>query len=340
MSVERVRIAVLGTGTIIRDYHLPVLSDNDRAEVVAAGNLHAASLETLARDFGIPKAYTDFELMAQDPDIDAVVVGLPNYLHAPVTIQMLRAGKHVLCEKPMAMTVAEAQAMVDAADASGRQLMIAYMWRFDREICWLRDVVDAGTLGSVFKIKAQSVVFPGGPALGSWFVRSEYAGGGALADMGVHSIDTISSLFHDAVRPIRVFAQVGTHFSDIDVDDTANLMVEYDNGMTAIIEAGWHHNFADGLEGAMQVFGTEGYARTFPTELHCDIGGAWGQYLPEMPPRREQCDLPMYAAQMDHFIDCVLGDRSPTPDGRQGLQSMILLEAAYRSAESGKSISL
>ena len=338
--MEKVRIALLGTGVIIRDYHLPVLLENDRVEVVAAGNLRPASLDALAQDFDIPNTYTDFDRMAQDPTIDAVVIGLPNYLHAPVTVRMLGEGKHVLCEKPMAMTVAEAREMIEASDASTRKLMIAHMWRFDREVRWLRDVIDAGILGSIFKVKAHHVWVGDGPRPNSWFVRPEYAGGGALADMGIHPIDTISFLFHDEARPTKVLAQTGAHFRCIDVEDTAIVMVEYDNGMVATIEAGWYHNFADGPEGALEVFGTKGYARTFPTELHCQIGNAWGQYRPSMPPRRQQCDLPMYAAQMDHFIDCVLNDKDPTPDGRQGLRSMIILEAAYRSAERGKSVSL
>lgn len=338
--MDRVRIGVLGTGIIIRKFHLPVLLDNSRAKVVAAGNLRAASLQSLAEDFGISKTYSDFDLMAQDPEIDAVVIGLPNYLHASITLQMLQAGKHVLCEKPMAMTVAEARAMIDAAKATGKKLMIGHMWRFDREIRWLREVMDAGILGSVVKVKAQAVWTGDGPPLDSWFVRPKFAGGGALADMGIHVIDLVSFLFHDSVHPRQVFATAGTHFRQIEVEDTANLQIEYENGVTAFIEAGWYHNFSDGPEGAVQVFGTEGYARTFPTELHCRVGGAWGQYRPIMPPRRQQCDLPMYAFQMDHFLDCVLNDRDPVPAGQHGLQSMLILEAAYRSAQDGESVRL
>ena len=339
MSEEKVRLGILGTGEVFRDFHLPVLLESDRVELVAAGNLRPASLQVLAQEFGIPKTYTDFDLMAQDAEIDAVLIGLPNYLHAPVTIQMLQAGKHVLCEKPMAMTVAEARRMIDAADASGRKLMIAHMWRFDREIRWLRDVIDSGILGSVFKVKAQ-VVWEEGPTLDSWYARREYVGGGALTDMGVHPIDTFSSLFHDSIRPTRVFAQMGAYFHPIEVEDTANVIIEYDNGMAAVLEAGYYHSFSDGLPGSVQVFGTEGYARTFPTELHCTIEGAWGQYRPCMPPRSQHQDLTMYAAQLEHFVDCVLSDKDPTPDGRQGLWAVAVLEAAYCSAVSGESVSL
>jgi predicted dehydrogenase len=338
--MEQVRIAVLGTGIIIRDFHLPILRECSRAKVVAAGNLHAPSLQTLAEQFAIPKTYTDFDLLAHDPEIDAVIIGLPNYLHASITVQMLRAGKHVLCEKPMAMTAAEAQGMIDASDGAQRKLMIGHMWRFDREVCWLRNVIDSGILGAIFKIKAQAVWIGDGPPVNGWFVQPGLAGGGAMADMGIHSIDIISFLFHDRLRPVRVYAQMGTYCLPIQVEDTANVTVEYDNDMTAVIEAGWNHNYADGPEGSVQVFGTEGYARTFPTELHCRIGGTWGQYRPTMPPRRQQCDLPMYALQMEHFLDCILKDQNPVPGGQQGLRAMALLDAAYRSAQQGASVSM
>ncbi len=337
--MDKVRIGVLGTGIIIRDYHLQTLRNNPRAEVVAAGNLHGESLQRLARDFGIPKAYTNFAAMAADPTIDAVVIGLPNYLHAPVTIQMLEAGKHVLCEKPMAMSVAEAQQMLDAARRTGRKLMIAHMWRFDREIRWLRDLVASGALGKVFKVKSHAIWLYEGPRPDSWFVRRNLAGGGALADMGVHSIDTLRFVLGGA-RPTKVFANVGTHFADIELEDTATLLLEFEGGIVGVIESGWYHLYADGLEGYTQVYGTRGYARALPSEFHSFTQGVWGVTYPKMPPRKQQCDLPMYQAQMDAFLDCILHDTAPTPSGEDGLWAMRVLEAAYRSAVTGEAVAI
>jgi predicted dehydrogenase len=337
--MEKVRVGVLGTGIIIRDYHLPVLQDNPRAEVVAAGNLHPESLHQLAHRFGIPTAYTDWQAMADDPGIDAVVIGLPNYLHAPVTVQMLEAGKHVLCEKPMALTVAEGEQMVAASRRSGRKLMIAHMWRFDREILWLRDLVASGALGKVFRVKSHAIWLYEGPPPGSWFVTQKFAGGGALADMGIHSIDTLCYLLGDA-RPTQVFANVGTHFRDIEVDDTATVLVEFEGGIVGLIEAGWYHLYADGLEGYTQIYGTKGYARALPSELHTHVEGVWSVTRPQMPPRKQQCDLPMYQAQMDHFLTSILEDREPSSGGEDGLQAMRVLEAAYRSARAGQAVAL
>ena len=337
----KIRVGVLGTGVIVKDYHLPVLLKSDRADVVALGNKHPDSLYRLADEFNIKTTYTDFADMAHDEDIDAVIIGLPNYLHAPVTIQMLEAGKHVLCEKPMAMNAAEAERMQHTAASTDRILMIAHMWRFDHEIRWLREVIDSGVLGAIFKVKAHAVSLGTLlPARNSWFWDKTYAGGGCFVDMGVHSIDLISFLFHDSIRPRTVFAHAGNYFQAAPVEDTANAIIQYDNGMTAIIETGWYHNFFDGPEGAMQVFGTEGYARTFPTEMHCAISGAWGQYRPVFPPRAQQCNLPIYEAQMERFFDSVAGKNRPEPDGQQGVQSMVLLDAIYKSISTGSSVSV
>ena len=337
--MDKVRIGVLGTGIIIRDYHLPVLKRHAQAEVVAAANLHAASLERLAEEWGIDRTYTDFGAMASDPEIDAVVIGLPNYLHAPVTVQMLEAGKHVLCEKPMAMSVEQAETMVDASRRTGRKLMIAHMWRFDREIAWLRDLVAGGSLGRIVKAKSHAVWLYDGPPAGSWFVTPGYAGGGALADMGIHSIDTLRYVLGN-VQPRRVFATVGTFFEGIQVDDSATVLVEFEGGIAGLIEAGWYHLYADGLEGYTQVYGTRGYARALPAELHHYVEGAWSVTRPRMPERAQQCDLPMYQAQMDAFLSCIVEDREPSPGGDDGLWAMRVLDAAYHSGETGQVVDI
>jgi len=334
---EKLRIGVLGTGIIIRDFHMLTLADNPRARVVAAGNLRADSLRVLAERYHIPRTYTDFEQMARDPEIDAVVIGLPNYLHAPVTIMMLEAGKHVLCEKPMATSVAEGEQMIAAARRAGRCLMIAHMWRFDHEIRWLKGVIDSGILGEVFKVKSHAIWLHEGPPLESWFVKKEFAWGGALADMGVHSIDTLRYLLNGA-RPLRVMATASTRFQPIELEDTADVLIEFEGGVTGIIEAGWYHLYADGLEGYSQVYGTRGYARALPAELHTHVEGVWSVTKPQMPPRKQQCDLPMYQRQMEHFLDCVLSGQEPLTSGPECLWAIRVLEAAYRSAETGQAV--
>lgn len=337
---DKLRLAVIGTGNIIREFHLPALIQNARALVVSAANLRSASLEALAKEFRIKKTYTDFDLLAQDSDIDAVVIGLPNYLNASTAIKMLRAGKHVLCEKPMARTVTEAEALVEAAENSGRTLMIAHVWRSNHEMQWLRDVVHSRKLGRIFKCKAHAVPAGWGPEVGSWRTLAELSGGGAFADIGIHSVDTLSFLFNDQLFPVKVFASKGNYFQKLEVEDTASVLIEYENGMTGCIEAGWYHNFANSLHGAVEVFGTEGYARVFPTELYCRIEGIWRWEATSVASQRPHIGLPMYAAQIDYFIDCILDGRTPLCDGHQGLQNVRLMQAVYESARRGEAVKL
>jgi len=337
--MNKLKIGVLGTGIIIRDYHMLTLMNNPRAEVVAAGNMHAASLQALAERYHNPRTYTDYEQMARDPEIDAVVIGLPNYLHAPVTSMMLEAGKHVLCEKPMATSVAECEQMIEASRKANRCLMIAHMWRFDHEMRWLKDVIDNGILGDIFKVKCHAIWLYEGPPLESWFVKKRFAWGGALAAMGVHALDTLRYLLNGA-RPLRVMATAGTHFQPIELEDTANVLLEFEGGVTGFIEAGWYHLYADGLEGYSQVFGTKGYARALPSELHTHVEGVWSVTKPQMPPRKQQCDMPMYYRQMEHFLDCALTGQEPLTSGPESLWAIRVLEAAYRSAETGQAVDI
>jgi len=329
--MDKVRVGLLGTGAVIRNAHIPALQATPNAEIVAACNLHAPSLQRLAHDYKIPRVYTDFASMAADSDIDAVVVGLPNYLHAPVSIQMLAAGKHVLCEKPMATTVADAEEMVRVASKAGVSLMVAHMWRFDPEIAWLREIVQSGRLGQVFKVKSYAIWSGGGPEPGSWFTRSDSAGGGAFADLAIHSIDTLCFVL-GGLHPTRVYANLATHFRVIPVEDTGIILLEFREGIIGLIEAGWYHNYSDGAEGRTQIFGTIGYAQTQPAELQACFADAWSVTRPKMPERQPLFSRPMFTYQMQHFVECIIDNRTPDPDGQQGLLDLQILEAAYRSA--------
>jgi predicted dehydrogenase len=341
--MRKLKIGLLGTGIIIRNFHILTLINNPLAELVAVGTLHQDSLRKIADDFKIPKTYTDFAEMAADPDIDAVVNALPNYLHAPVTIQMLKAGKHVLCEKPMALSVKECEDMIDTAKKTGYKLMIAHMWRFDREIIWLRNVIMSGKLGKIFKAKSHEVliydIFGEDPSTKSWFVNKSLAGGGAMTDMGIHSFDTLRFVLGD-IRPTKVFAKIGTYFKDIEVEDTATLMLEFEGGILSLIEAGWYNLYADEKQGYTQIFGTKGYARAVPSELQIDIEGEWSFVKPQIPQRNQQEDLSAFQAQMDHFLNCIIKNKEPSPNGNDGLWAMKILEAAYHSDKIGDSVNI
>jgi len=250
----------------------------------------------------------------------------------------------VLVEKPMATSVAEAQAMVAAAQASGAPLMVAHCWRFDVEVRWLRGLIEAGRLGRVVRTRGLGVHVGWGP--GGWFTRRELAGGGAMADMGVHALDTARFLLGDPA-PRVVFARMGTHYQarsphPTDVEDTATALVEWEGGATSLIEAGWWQPSAEGPEAATQVWGTSGYGRVFPTEaLIPDGSGALAPLESGFPAwRHPHCAPEMYAAQMAHFLSALREGTPIGPDGAQGIENQRVLDAIEQSARSGASVSL
>ncbi len=329
------RMAFIGVGYIAR-VHAKAAKAVEGVSLVAAVNHRRETLDAFSDDFGIQRRYTDIESLLTDGGVDAVIVSTPNYLHAPQTIAALNAGVHVMVEKPMAMNAAEAREMVKASERSGALLMVAHCWRFDREVLWLKEQVDAGRIGRVIRTTGYGVHVGWGP--GGWFTQKRFAGGGALADMGIHALDTARFLLGDPM-PVSVYARVGTHYGSYDVDDTGALIVQWDNGAYSYIEFGWWQPHADGPEAATRLFGTHGYGSVFPTllELPNEKEQRVDVVDPGFPhPRQEHCEQRMYDEQMRYFVESVRAGRKPVPGGEEGLVNMEVVDAAYESARTGR----
>jgi predicted dehydrogenase len=308
------RIALLGTGWIM-DFHARAALEHPDAEPVVVANWREPSLAKLAERYGIRRTTTDWRGLVADPRVDAAVIGTPNALHAEQAIVFLEAGKHVLVEKPMARTVAEADAMVAAAAGSGAWLMVAHCFRFHPDVRALRARVEGGELGEIVKTRSYGVHARWRPS--GWFTDPELAGGGALLDMGVHAIDTTRYLLGDP-ELVRACAAVGTRYGGYAVDDDAILLVTWSNGTNSVVEAGWWQPHLGGLEADTELYGTGGYARVWD--------------VTEPPDGYEHCTQPMYSAQFAEFVDAVLTGRQPRPSGADGRVVMQVVEQAYASA--------
>jgi predicted dehydrogenase len=246
------------------------------------------------------------------------VISTPNALHAEQSIAFLEAGAHVLVEKPMAVSVAECDAMIEAASRSGSSLMVAHCWRFRDEVRTVRDRISAGELGEIVKTRGYGVHARSGPE--GWFLDPTLAGGGGLVDMGVHAIDTARFVLGDPL-PERVCAAVGTRYGTYEVDDDAILLIGWSNGTNSVVESGWWHPHKEGMEADTEVYGTGGYARIFPRE--------------EPSEDYEHCTQPMYSEQMREFLGAIEDGRPPRPSGADGRIVMQVVERAYASAAGG-----
>lgn len=332
------RIAFTGTGYASK-IHARAARALPDVELVAVVNHRPESMAAFAHEFGIPRQHPDVAALLRDGDIDGLIVSTPNYLHAPETIAALEAGVHVMVEKPMAMNAVEAKAMLAASQGSRSRLMVAHCWRFDPEALWLREQVSAGRLGALVRTKGYGVHVNWGPA--GWFTQQQYAGGGAMADMGIHALDTVRFLMGDP-QPVSVYARIGTHYKDFDVDDTGVILVEWDNGVTSYLESGWWQPHADGPEAGTQLYGTQGFGELYPTRLKLfeAVGGGSKEISPFPPVRAPHAPQSMYDAQMAHFIDSICHDQPPIPGGVEGWINMRVVDAAYESARTGQVVDL
>jgi predicted dehydrogenase len=278
------------------------------------------------------------EELLKDGGVDALVIGTPNFLHAPQTLAALNAGIPVLVEKPMAMNAGEAEQMLSASRKSGAALMVAHCWRFDQDVLWLKSQV--ARIGRVLRTKSYGVHTHWGPI--GWFTQKKLAGGGAVADVGIHALDTARFLLGDP-QPVSVYARIGTYYQNFDVDDTGVMIVNWDNGAVSYIESGWWQPHSDGAEAATQLYGQQGFAQLFPTLLELpDRGKKWVEPVKSgfKFPRMEHCPQSMYDAQMTYFIQSINDKTDPIPGGEEGLVNMKVIDAAYRSARTGKVVKI
>jgi len=267
----------------------------------------------------ICKRNDDWQAAVQAADVDAVVIGTPNALHHPQAMAALRAGKHVLLDKPMAVTVEQCEEIAETAEANGLTLLVGHMWRYRDEVIEARDRIAAGSVGAPIRTRGYGIHAGWGPS--GWFTDPALAGGGALIDMGIHAIDTVRFLLGDP-EPVRVTASIGTAYGDYAVDDDSVVLIEWSNGVRSVVEAGWWQPRLDGVEADTEVHGTGGYERI------------WPQYTPATPAPADyvHCSLPMFAAQMADFAHCCATGATPIASAEVGLTAMRVVEAAYQSA--------
>jgi predicted dehydrogenase len=347
---RKLNVAVIGLG--MGRAHLDAYQKYPRSAPAAICDANQSRLADVAAAYKIPRdrCFADYRKMlrsARKLGIQAVSVALPNALHAPVTIAALRAGLHVLCEKPMAMNAAQARAMIAAARKARRKLMINFSFRFNDQSRTLKRLIDSGELGEIYFARTVWHRRRGIPGFGAWFGQKKLSGGGPIIDLGVHRLDLAMWLMGNP-RPISVSASVYAHIGTrlareqdkaFDVEDLGCALVRFDNGATLILEASWA-GFSEKREDMVtQLYGTkggiiqrnldEGYA--FEARAYGERAGAiWETKL-------QQATVASGPAYQE-FVDAVLDGREPLATGRHGLDVQLILDAIYRSAATRKEI--
>lgn len=351
---KKIKIGIIGSGNISIN-HIESYMNNPYAEVYAICDINPDKLEEKKEKYGITRVFNSCEEMLKLEEIDAVSVCTWNSAHKDCTIAALKAGKHVLCEKPMAMSKAEAEEMKRVADEAGKLLMIGFVRRQGNDCAILKEFIDAGNLGEIYYAKATYLRRNGNP--GGWFGDKSRSGGGPLIDLGVHVIDLVRYLMGNP-KPVSVYGVTYQKLLDrpgiktkktysaalegvndvCDVEDLASALIRFDNGATLAVEASFSLNIKKPV-GSIEMFGTEGGAKFNPDlEIYNEMNGYLTNVTFDAPTALDFSDI--FQNEINHFIACIRGEAECIAPARDGVDMMAILDAIYESARTGHEVIL
>ena len=323
-----------GLGTII-----PQFANCAHSRLAAVVSGDADKARRVAADHGLPArsiySYRTFDTIRDNPDVDIVYVCLPNSMHAEYTIRAARAGKHVLCEKPMAVSVAECDAMIAACNAAARKLMIGYRIHFEPFNLEAMRLARAGAAGRIRYVRSEHGFVQRNPS--AWRLKRALAGGGSLMDMGIYSLQ--AARYMTGEEPVAVTARESTDRRDprfTEVEDIIDWTLEFPSGAIAscqsMYSANQNHVLLMGDKGRIEL---EPATRYDGNHMWLGKDGREREVTPPAAPAKTQ-----FAGQLDHLVECVRSGREPIVSGEEGLRDMRIIEAIYRSAREGRTIRL
>jgi predicted dehydrogenase len=344
--VSKVKIGIVGSRFQADCIAASVKAMPEEAEVVAVASPTLGNAEGFARRHGIPRFHADYREMLSNPAIEMISITAPNCVHARIAIEAAQAGKHVVCEKPLCVTLEEADAMIDACAKAGVLLLYGEELFFAPKYVKAKQMADEGAFGRIHLVK-QSEKHSGPHS--DWFWDVEQSGGGALMDLGCHGI-AFCWWFVGKPKVKSVYAHVATrvHGARTEGDDEAITIIEFENGVVGMVENSW--NRPGGMDDAIEIFGDKGqtYAdmlmgNALPTYSEVGFG-----YAVEKSSSTKGWTYPVFEEhwnygfpqEMRHFARCVRGKEAPIADGETGRVVQELLYAAYASAGLGRKIML
>lgn len=349
------RVAIIGAGTVVQLGHIPFLRAIPNASIEALVDVNGERAAQVAAEANIPQVFTDYNEMLAQVQPDVVVVATPNVFHKPMTLAALAAGAHVLCEKPLALTHADAKEMLAAAEAAGKILTVGTHYRWSDPVRAAKAHVDGGFFGEIYAARTVWHRRAGIPGYGSWFTNKDLAGGGALLDIGIHALDRALFLMgypEPATVTGATFAKFGPRGMGLggwgvehaapssnarfDVDDLAWAFVRFKNGAVLQFQVAWATHLDNQF--FTEIYGTEGGARMGDKEgieLFKDLNGQAVTIDPEIPTTKDSS----YGRLVQNFIRYLDGDptaRIITP--RESLIAVQIIEGILRSAETGREV--
>lgn len=339
--MKQTKIGIVGAGNIARE-HLSAFAQAENACVTAICDIQRDVADGAAKLFSIPNTYYTIDELVEKADIDAVVLAVPNYVHEEACLKAARNGKHILCEKPMAMTVAQGENMVEVCDKYGVKLQMGFVCRFLSEFEMLKEFTAAGELGEIYFANTSFMRKRGAPV--GWFANKAKSGGGSLIDIGVHIIDVAWYLM-GRPKPVSAkalnFAKIPNRHpkgvplycayekDDVfNVEDASHGLITFENGAGLMYQACWTYN-GDDADRTLQLHGDKGGAQINPVKIYKEECGYVSEVIPPILP------VDCFVKQAEHFARAVQGIEPLRSPGQDGVAVQRMLWGLYRSAETG-----
>ena len=332
--------AIVGLGYYGLQTIMPQFVNCEHSRVTALVSGDRTKALATAAKYGVPErsiyTYADFDRIRDNPDVDIVYVCLPNSMHAEYTIRAAKAGKHVMCEKPMAISVAECEAMIRACKTAGKKLMIGYRCHFEPFNLEAMRLAKSGAAGKIRYVRSEHGFVQGDPT--KWRLKRALSGGGSLMDMGIYSLQ--AARYMTGEEPIAVTARESTDRRDPrfrEVEDMIEWTLEFPSGAIAgcqsMYSANQNHILLMGDKGRIEL---EPATRYDGNKMWTGRDGRETAITSPPPgPGKTQ-----FAGQLDHLAECILDGREPIVSGEEGLRDMRIVEAIYRSVREGRTVKL
>lgn len=338
---ERVGVAIVGLGRLSLQELLPAFGESKKVRLAALVSGDANKARRVAQQYGVPERsvydYRTYDRIRDNTDVQVVYIVLPNSMHHEYTLRGAQAGKHVLCEKPMAVTTREAEDMIAMCERANIKLMIAYRIQYEPYNRMVKDMVRNKRFGTVKFVDLVNAHRQGDPD--HWRLKRELSGGGSLPDIGIYCLNTVRFLTGE--EPAEVSAHIHTPVNDPrfrEVEDTVSFRLRFPSG----IIAGNFTSYDAHRASRYRVYATEGWFGLDPAfsyrGLQMEMAQADGKIERIEHPRIREKN--QFAAEMDHMAECVLENKRPYTPGEEGLQDHRIMAAIYESARAGRPIAL
>ncbi|WP_054027789.1 Gfo/Idh/MocA family protein [Bacillus sp. FJAT-28004] len=354
MTTEnKIRIGIIGAGNIGNVHAGEFSKLGEECIITAITDLDLTRAEKIAKQYGIEHVVASNEELIRRADIDAVIIGVPNQFHAPLAVQALEAGKHVLIEKPMGINSDAARQILRASEAADRVVMVAHQMRWESVAMQIKEQIERGELGKIYTAKTGWFRRKGIPGWGTWFTQMDQSGGGPLIDIGVHMLDLALYLMGNP-KPVSVYGSTYAEFGPnrkgigtwgtpdwdgtYDVEDLATALIKMEDGSTLSLEVSWAVHMDTDNSPFIHVMGSEGGA---------SYRGAEGKLLTEKFDRpiesvlrKSDNDEGERARLSRHFLACIREGKQPISSVLTGFTNNLVLDAIYESSRTGNEVKL